>query len=107
MKYYSADVPRDFEEIQKSNRFSWEFSDFCPQAIQELDLVKELQEEVRFQEYLAKRQKERRLKDRQRKQPATSGSNHNKPRRREKSTPAMNWLRNLTCSLVYGELTPD
>ena len=69
------------------------------------DLHDQLLEEVSFKEHLDRKSRERRerllaidpiLKTRKK-----------SPGRKAKATPATTWLRSLTCSLVYGEATPD
>lgn len=72
------------------------------------DLHDQLLEEARLTEYLGRKCRERRERRRLQAAPrATTKARNKSPGRRAKVTPAMVWLRSLTCPLVYGELTPD
>src|SRR5262245_27384198 len=79
----------------------------CPGTTGALDVLEQLQEEVRLSEFLAKREKERRQKDKELLRVVTipNTKKAKKARRKAKSTPPMLWLKDLICTLVYGEMT--
>ena len=72
-----------------------------------LSVLEQLEDEVRLSEFLAKREKERRQKKEEllRIVPLPTRKKAKKARRKAKSTPPMIWLKDLICSLVYGEKT--
>jgi hypothetical protein len=72
-----------------------------------LSVLEQLQDEVRLSEFIAKREKERRQQKLNllRIVPLPNTKKAKKARRKAKSTPPMLWLKDLICSLVFGEKT--